>query len=285
MKTGFRLFIFLLAAAAASACVVPTHLADENPYGSQSIGFVVLHETSRSEVSAALGAPAREFSDGRWWLYQSDRRMTAWFWFIATPGGADGGEFGGDVRIYSLIIEFSDDDVVGNLTVVTDQKPCADDKAVCYVDGRLTVVQESTTVARTYRDKSANATATDRQLQALRGEETDRFSATLDSGKQVEIIERGGLFFDAGSMQPFTGHITMFDDASVRRAERTYDRGKLEGAETMWYPSGEKTIEAHYKDNLLHGPFLVWERDGSISGYACYENGELATLETEICPR
>jgi len=121
--------------------------------------------------------------------------MTEWLWFIATAGGGEGGTFGGNVLIYSLVIEFGDDDVVSNLTVVTDQHPCTDDETVCY------------------------------------------------------------------------------------------DDGELEGVETMWHRSGEKAYRAHYKNNLLHGPFVVWEQDGSISLEACYEDGIFVASGKGKCQR
>ncbi len=281
MKTVLRILFLLLAVTASSCVVFPTRLADDTPYGSQSIDFIVLDETSRIEVSATLGAPVRVFSNGRWWLYQSDRRLTEWFLLIGTGGDI----FGGGVAIYSLVVEFSDADFVKNLTVVTDQHPCKVDETICYDDGRLTVVQDTPAIARTFPDESSNAPVTDSQLQALRGEETDRFSATLDSGEQVELVERRGLSFDARSMKPFTGHISMFDGDGVRRAERSYDSGKLEGVETIWHRNGEKAYRAHYKNNLLHGPYVVWEQDGSINFEACYEDGTLIATWKDKCQR
>lgn len=256
MKTVFRL-LFLLLAAAASSCVFPTHLADENPYGSKSIGFIVLNETSRTAVSTTLGAPVRVFSDGRWWLYQSDRRMTEWFWFIATPGGADGGEFGGDNRIYSLIIEFGNDDIVSNLTVVTDQRPCSKDEVICYVDSKLIAVHESTRATQTYRDESSNAPVSDVLLQAFRSEETRRFSATSESGDKVELVERGHLVLDARSMKPYTGHITQSHDDIVGKSS--------------------------YEAGTLHGPVVVRGKDGTILWEACFEHGTMLDSAEDRC--
>jgi hypothetical protein len=299
VNTVFRL-LFLLLVAAASSCVFPTHFADKNPYGSQSIGLIVLNETSREEASATLGAPVRVFSNGRWWLYQSDRRMTEWIWFFCAQTGCGGGEFGGALRLYSLLLEFGDEDVVSNLTVLTDQHPCTDDETVCYADGRLTVVHEFATAARIYSDESSYATLTDIQLQALRGEETDRFSGTSDRGIQVELIERGGLVFDAGSMKPFTGHITKFEDCTkledcgVWRTELTYDAGKLDGP-VIWEIEdctnfedcvvlrAELTYDAGKLK--LDGPMVIWERDGSVLMEACIEDGDPVTSTKDNCPR
>ena len=256
MKTVVRLLFFLLVATACS-CVVPTRLADENPYGSKSIGFVVLNETPRTEVSATLGKPVRVFSKGRWWLYQSDRRMTAWLWFIATPGGADGVEFGGDTLIYSLIIEFGDDGMVSDMTVVTDQRPCSKDEVICYVDSKLIAVHESTRATQTYRDESSNAPVSDVLLQALRSEETRRFSATSENGDKVELVERGHLVLDARSMKPYTGHITQSHDDIVGKSS--------------------------YEAGTLHGPVVIRGRDGTILWEACFEHGTMLDSPEDRC--
>ena len=256
MNTVFRL-LFILLVAAASSCVFPTHFAEENPYGSQSIGFIVPNETSREEASATLGAPVRVFSNGRWWLYQSDRRMTEWFWFFCMQTGCGGDEFGGALRLYSLIIEFSDDDIVSNLIVVTDKRPCSKDEVICYVDEKLIVTHKSTTVTQTYRDESPNAPVSDALLQALRGEETERFSATSESGDEIELVERGGLTFDAHSMRPFTGQIS-----------RSYD---------------DIVGMFSYDEGLLHGPMVVLEGDESILMEACFEHGTLLALTEDNC--
>jgi hypothetical protein len=205
----------LLVAATSSCIAFPTRLADERPYGSQSIGFIVLNETTRTDVSTTLGEPVRVFSDGRWWVYQSDRRMTKWLIIIGTPGGAGGGELGGETRIYSLIVEFGADDIVSNLALVTDRRPCTDDKTLCYAEGRLDVLNESDSANQTYDDESLHATLTDTQLQEFRGEETVRFSATLDSGASVELINLDGMVFDTQSMSPFSGRISYSDDDLV----------------------------------------------------------------------
>ncbi len=82
MKTVIRVLFLLLVAAASSCVVFPIHPADENPFGSQSIGFIVPGDTPRIEIESQFGAPHRVYSEGRWWLYHADRRMTTWFLFV-----------------------------------------------------------------------------------------------------------------------------------------------------------------------------------------------------------
>ena len=270
--------------AAASSCVAfPTHIADDNPYGSQATEFIVSDKTSRTEVSSVLGAPVRIFSDGRWWVYHSERQMTSWSILYASTMGVGGIGFGGDTLIYSLLIEFDDTDVVKDLAVITDKQPCTNHERLCYGDGVLKVAKEPATSApRYYSDESVNRHLNDAYL-ALRGDETDRFSATLNSGEQVELVEQGNLCFDAGSMQPFTGHVTLFDDDGAKRAERTYESGQLEGIETIWHPNGQKAFQAHYKDNLLHGPFLGWNQNGYFYYEVCFQDGVMVDLPMDEC--
>ena len=262
------LVLFLLLMAAASSCLVfPTQLADENPYGNQSIGFIVLNETPRTDLSATLGAPIRTFANGRWWLYQSDRRMTTWFLFVgALAGGGSATEFGGHIRIYSLIVEFSDNDIVSNLIVITDRDPCSKDKSICYADGELIVANKSTTAAQTYHDQSPNAPLSDARLLALRGKKIERFlalqesgdevelveqrfSATSENGEQLELVERGGLVFDALSMKLCTGQIS-----------RSF---------------GDTVATLSYKEGLLHGPTVVRDANGTVLMEAYYEHGQV----------
>lgn len=263
VKTVFR-FLILLLVAATSSCVFPTHLADEEPYRSQSIGFIVLNETTRTDVSSHLGPPVRIFSNGRWWVYQSDRRMTAWFLFIATPGGAGGGDVGGDTLIYSLIVEFGDDDVVSNLAVVTDQRPCTDDRTFCYAEGRLKVLDDSNSAAGTYDDQSSYSTLTDVQIQALRGEETARFSGTVCGGGEVELFESGGVFFVAGSMRPFTGCIMVLVVDGVGFVEQSLNAGTLYGPMIMRDGEGSVLMELP----LDNETFVYFMEDGSSEDYS-----------------
>jgi hypothetical protein len=184
--------------------------------------------------------------------------MAAWFVIIGTQGGVGGGEFGGDTLIYSLIVQFDDHDIVSSLAVVTDQRPCTDDKTFCYADGRLAVLHESNTAAQTYDDESSYATLTDTQLQALRSEETARFSATLVGGGEVELFERGGLFFDASSMRPFTGHIVAFTVDEVGFAEQSFDEG------------------------VLRGPMIMRDEEGSVLGELPLNNETFVSFIEEI---
>jgi hypothetical protein len=106
---------------------------------------------------------------------------------------------------------------------------------------------------------------------------------TTDAGYEIELIKRDGLIYEVGATDPYTGHITMSDVHGAKESERTYIGGKLNGIETIWYRSGEKSYQAYYKDNLRHGPMTLWERNGWVSSLVCYENGVLVDLSTDEC--
>lgn len=284
-----KFLMFLLCAAVfllVSACVFPTRLADDDPYSEKVIGFVEPGDTLRADIESVLGTPHRTYSAGRWWLYSANRQMTEWLVFIATPGGASGATLGGDVRLYSLIIEFGEQDVVKNHTIVTDKSTCTSDQSLCYEGGALTAIQGGAAMAEVFHDESTNALVSDEEILArLTGIETWRFSATSDSGSQLMLTERSGLVFEIDETVPFTGHIVVYDTQGAKRLERTYDRGKLNGVDMMWYENGQIAYRMHYRDNLLHGPVSVWEPDGSEATFlqGCYENGEPVYSNKDKC--
>lgn len=84
---GVRLNVLIGAAIvlAASGCVFPKRLAEENPFRSEVVGFIEPGATTRVEVEETLGTPFYKFSDGRWWAYCAQRRMTDWVWGMIVP--------------------------------------------------------------------------------------------------------------------------------------------------------------------------------------------------------
>jgi len=48
-----------------------------------------------------------------------------------------------------------------------------------------------------------------------------------------------------------------------RLAERTeYQKGKLHGLQTSWFPAGGKSTENEYKEGLSHGNVMMWDQHG-----------------------
>jgi outer membrane protein assembly factor BamE (lipoprotein component of BamABCDE complex) len=140
----------LIAAAivlAASGCVFPKRLAEENPFRSELVGFIEPGATTRVEVEETLGTPFYKFSDGRWWSYCAHRKMTDWGWVMIVPGvnsggGTGGGTIDGDTKQYSLVLRFRDDDIVNKVVVIKDEDGCTRGGTICHRCGYLEVVQD-----------------------------------------------------------------------------------------------------------------------------------------------
>lgn len=132
---------------AASGCVAPKRLAEENPFRAGVVRFIEPGATTRVEIEETLGTPFYKFSDGQWWTYCGHRRMTEWFWFVLMPvtsgtSDLDSGTFGGDTKQYSLVLRFGDNDIVNEVVVIRDEDGCTRDGTICHKCGFLEVVQD-----------------------------------------------------------------------------------------------------------------------------------------------
>ena len=135
----FRCLPFLLVLAL-SGCVFPTRLADETPFGDEVVGFAELGKTTKKEVEESLGPPGETYANGKWWVFHADRRMTEWFAFMCGPyGPCSGGEFGGDLRQYHLLLKFNEDETVHQVFFLDEKRPCDELGIVCFEKGVLEV--------------------------------------------------------------------------------------------------------------------------------------------------
>jgi outer membrane protein assembly factor BamE (lipoprotein component of BamABCDE complex) len=149
---GARLSVLIGATVvlAASGCVFPIRLAEENPFRSEVVGFIEPGATTRVEVEETLGTPFYKFSDGRWWAYCAHRRMTDWVWVMIAPNDDGDGELvetasgtnDGDTKQYSLVLRFRDDDIVNKVVVIKDEDGCTHRGTICHRCGYLEVVQD-----------------------------------------------------------------------------------------------------------------------------------------------
>lgn len=55
---------------------------------------------------------------------------------------------------------------------------------------------------------------------------------------------------------------------------RNWNKGVLDGISTTFYKTGEKYIEANYKEGKLNENYIVYNKDGSIKESYLYKNGE-----------
>jgi len=284
MYTAIR-YLLLVLALALCGCVLPNRLAEEHPFRQDVVGFIQPGITSRSDIEARFGDPYLDSPSGQWWVFRADRRMTEWLWFLCTPGGCDGAEFGGDIHQYSLIVEFGDDDTVRDWVVVTDQHQCSEDHSICLDDGGLTVIEDENVLQYALEDTASKKPCA--FLRYNRLPEIDGLSTQVFDFRNAECqpasIMRGGLVYAVEAEEPYTGLLKVSGIDGVGKLERSYEDGRLNGTEIVWSENGEKLYQAHYRDNLLHGPATYWNLDGTGHFLLCFQNGEVTFLNADDC--
>jgi outer membrane protein assembly factor BamE (lipoprotein component of BamABCDE complex) len=127
-----------------SACVFPTHFAEEEPFRGEVSGSAETGMSTKADIRARLGEPQERYADGRWWLYHSNREMAEWFWLFCAQTGCAGGPIGEGERRYTLIIEFDEEGFAQNTVVVDEKNPCSQEGSVCYQDGQLELAWHKT---------------------------------------------------------------------------------------------------------------------------------------------
>lgn len=289
---AFRRLAVLIPLALAGCIVLPNRLADDEPFREEVVGFIEPGVTSKAEIEARLGGDYRYSQNGRWWVFRADRRMTEWFWLTCTPGGCGGDEFGGDVREYSLIVEFDNDDTVRMFTVVINDDRCAEGGNICLDDLELTVIEDGADLKYALEERIANVPCAflGRDKPNL-GDDSDWqiFGLVSDIwGEpgvecQPALVMRDGLVYELDATEPYSGKLSITGSEGAGRLERSYENGKLSGTETAWYADGEKRLEVHYKDNWLHGPARFWQQAGGDPIEACFSHDTLINFSTENC--
>lgn len=261
MNTTLRSSLFLLALLL-DGCVLPNRLAEEDPFREGVIGFLEPGITTKTDVRAELGGRYLDYSNGQWWVFHANRRMTEWFWIFCMPGGCGGAEFGGHVRNYDLVVEFGNDDIVRRSVVVTDQSPCNEDQSICFDRRELTVVVSGVSMSYTLGPD---------------------MSIAPDAVLASEVTSRDGKTYEIGASEPLTGQVALLDRLGFPEWVRTYENGELSGIETFWYSTGQISYQAHYSSNLRHGPATSWNSDGSILSQTCYRNGVIVDMPANEC--
>ena len=143
-RISARLIVIIGAAVALTlgGCVLPKRLPEQNPFRSEIIGFIEPGATTGDEIEETLGTPLYRFSDGRWWAYCAERRETEWLWFMLAQNDVVGGTFGGDTEQQSLVLQFSENDIVEDVIVIKAEDGCTRGGAVCHKCGFLEVRQD-----------------------------------------------------------------------------------------------------------------------------------------------
>lgn len=135
--TSIPHYTVLLLVLTLSACVFPTRLADKAPYSEDDFGPIEVGKTTGEEIFARFGEPSEKYAQGKWWVYHEKREMSQWIWFFCVQTGCGGGDLGGDERLYTLMINLSEEGVLQRATVVHEKEPCSEDGSVCFRDGQL----------------------------------------------------------------------------------------------------------------------------------------------------
>ncbi|MCA9100093.1 MAG: hypothetical protein KDA63_03025 [Planctomycetales bacterium] len=77
------------------------------------------------------------------------------------------------------------------------------------------------------------------------------------------------------------GHWTIFDAKQRRASEFELSDGLRHGMSTWWYPTGEKMMEAFYRDGVIDGEFVEWNPKGEVIRRDNFQEGrKLATKTT-----
>jgi len=75
--------------------------------------------------------------------------------------------------------------------------------------------------------------------------------------------------------EPFTGRaVEEFEDGRPR-AEAHFLKGKKDGMERFWYPSGILKEEGQWFENQANGMMRAWDNTGKLTKAVRYKKGEL----------
>jgi hypothetical protein len=73
---------------------------------------------------------------------------------------------------------------------------------------------------------------------------------------------------------PFTGKVEAFYPNGLKKSEKNYKDGKMDGLLTKWFPNGQKILEGNFKDGKPHGLTIVYDKYGAESNRITYKDGE-----------
>jgi hypothetical protein len=140
--TMIRQILAAVAVSSVSGCIFPVHLADEEPFRDETIGFIERNATSRESIRESIGQPQHSFMSGRLWVYHGDQKSTEWLWIMCGGYGACGGDtLGGDVVQYNFFVFFDEQDIVRDFEVSVEDSHCIREDTVCYEAGFLRLKQ------------------------------------------------------------------------------------------------------------------------------------------------
>jgi antitoxin component YwqK of YwqJK toxin-antitoxin module len=94
---------------------------------------------------------------------------------------------------------------------------------------------------------------------------------------QTEVCERGGLVFEIGAKEPFSGIVVGRGRESYHKRrlkfERAYINGLQEGATKYWYDDGQLESVIPFKKGRVEGIVLRYYPSGKKRSKVHYVNG------------
>lgn len=127
-------------------------------------------------------------------------------------------------------------------------------------------------------------------LAVLTGCEDNSSVAPLSEVKEPDTCSCGVLKLDetynhmyySERSKPYTGVcFSSFPNGNPKQ-EKSYTDGKVNGVVREWHINGTLKEEKHFKMNLQHGSFVLWDESGRVVYHADYEKGQMDTVYVYI---
>lgn len=89
------------------------------------------------------------------------------------------------------------------------------------------------------------------------------------------LIERGGVYLEPGTLEPFSGPVARMWTADVVRERGTLAEGRWTGVREWFHQNGRLSGRETWQDGVLHGPAEMYFKSGVLSVRENYADGEL----------
>tara|TARA_Y100000589_G_scaffold176605_1_gene167434 strand:- start:59 stop:400 length:342 start_codon:yes stop_codon:yes gene_type:complete len=83
-----------------------------------------------------------------------------------------------------------------------------------------------------------------------------------------DLVERGGLFYEKFSNEPFTGNL-------IGRIQGKIKNGNMDGDIFVYWSDGQLALKYHFLDGKLHGEWLAYNKKGKLVKTEIWEHGKL----------
>lgn len=104
---------------------------------------------------------------------------------------------------------------------------------------------------------------------------TARPAAAQEAMDLGRLIERGGVYLEPGTLEPYSGPVVRMWTAGVVRERGTLAEGRWTGVHEWFHQNGRLSGRETYEDGVLHGPAEMYFKSGLLSVRESYTDGEL----------